>query len=589
MDISSYSGSSVYIAFHYESTGITSGTSTTWEVDNIRVTGDSFGPPPAITIDPLNATAYDEITLTFNTYYSCTSSGSLVGIPNISLHSGVTIGGSTWQYAVNWDETGSNGQSTLLTNNGDGTHSITFIPYEFYGFPEGTVVEEICAVFNSGSWNEEGKDHDPNGGCRDFFIPLEQDLPPIAYFSSDKTILYANGGDINFIDESINSPTSWNWTFEGGTPSTSTDQDPTVYYDTTGKYDVTLEVTNADGSNTVLKTDYIYVAPYQEDWSQGWEFGIEDWWVSDGTWEVGVPTSGPNIAHTGSNCAATVLDGNYSDYADDSYLVSPWFTVPSSSENPRLRFWHWYDFNTSGGDNYDFGKVQIRTQNNPVWVDISNKFSGNSSTSWINAQIDLTDYADSLIQIGFYFHSQVYVSPNESSGWYIDDIELRTGPIIFNNPEDWETGVNDWWVSDGTWEVGVPTSGPGGAYGGSNCAATVLDGNYSDYADDSYLVSPWFTVPSSSENPRLRFWHWYDFNTSGGDNYDFGKVQIRTQNNPVWVDISNKFSGNSSTSWINAQIDLTDYADSLIQIGFYFHSQVYVSPNESSGWYIDDI
>lgn len=38
IDLSSYSGT-VYIAFHYECSGVTSGTSSSWEVDNVKVTG----------------------------------------------------------------------------------------------------------------------------------------------------------------------------------------------------------------------------------------------------------------------------------------------------------------------------------------------------------------------------------------------------------------------------------------------------------------------------------------------------------------------------------------------------------------------
>jgi hypothetical protein len=41
--------------------------------------------------------------------------------------------------------------------------------------------------------------------------------------------------------------------------------------------------------------------------------------------------------------------------------------------------------------------------------------------------------------------------------------------------EDWEGNwTANWNVSAGTWEVGTPTSGPGNAYSGIGCAATVL-------------------------------------------------------------------------------------------------------------------
>jgi PKD repeat protein len=63
---------------------------------------------------------------------------------------------------------------------------------------------------------------------------------------------------VNFTDESQFVPTSWEWTFEGGTPPSSTEQNPqNIIYNTAGTFDVTLTVTNAQGSNTITRTDYI--------------------------------------------------------------------------------------------------------------------------------------------------------------------------------------------------------------------------------------------------------------------------------------------------------------------------------------------
>ena len=56
------------------------------------------------------------------------------------------------------------------------------------------------------------------------------------------------GGTVHFTDNSWGAQiVSWNWEFEGGTPATSTDQNPTVTYSQAGTYDVRLTVTNADG------------------------------------------------------------------------------------------------------------------------------------------------------------------------------------------------------------------------------------------------------------------------------------------------------------------------------------------------------
>jgi PKD repeat protein len=82
--------------------------------------------------------------------------------------------------------------------------------------------------------------------------------PPSAAFSASPTTVCA-GGTVSFTDLSSNAPTSWSWTFPGGTPSSSTAQNPTVTYNTPGSYDVTLVATNANGSGNVTFGNYITV------------------------------------------------------------------------------------------------------------------------------------------------------------------------------------------------------------------------------------------------------------------------------------------------------------------------------------------
>jgi PKD repeat protein len=77
---------------------------------------------------------------------------------------------------------------------------------------------------------------------------------PRADFTADKT----RGGapmDVNFIDQSSGSPTSWKWDFGDGT--VSTDKNPVHQYTTLGSFTVTLTVSNANGQDTTAKTAFI--------------------------------------------------------------------------------------------------------------------------------------------------------------------------------------------------------------------------------------------------------------------------------------------------------------------------------------------
>ncbi|NQU55172.1 MAG: PKD domain-containing protein [Bacteroidetes bacterium] len=96
----------------------------------------------------------------------------------------------------------------------------------------------------------------------DNFIQVEVPTPvyitPVANFSADKTVVN-EGETLSFTDLSSNNPTSWSWVFEGGNPATSTAQNPSVSYSSSGSNKVTLTATNASGSDTKIVDNYIQV------------------------------------------------------------------------------------------------------------------------------------------------------------------------------------------------------------------------------------------------------------------------------------------------------------------------------------------
>ena len=84
---------------------------------------------------------------------------------------------------------------------------------------------------------------------------------PTADFEADATNP-AVGQEVNFTDLSTGGVTEWYWEFEGGSPASSTFQNPTaIVYNAVGVYDVSLTVSNDYGSNTMLKENYMDVHP----------------------------------------------------------------------------------------------------------------------------------------------------------------------------------------------------------------------------------------------------------------------------------------------------------------------------------------
>ncbi len=84
-------------------------------------------------------------------------------------------------------------------------------------------------------------------------------VEPLAGFTTSGSTAGCATHTVTFLDTSAGIPSSWNWSFPGGTPSSSTLRNPTVEYTSAGSYPATLEVTNAFGSNSFSVTDYIVV------------------------------------------------------------------------------------------------------------------------------------------------------------------------------------------------------------------------------------------------------------------------------------------------------------------------------------------
>lgn len=79
-------------------------------------------------------------------------------------------------------------------------------------------------------------------------------------FTVDRTGVCLNSS-VQFTDDSEGTPSTWKWTFEGGTPATSNAQNPSITYNSSGSFDATLVIDEGLSSERrVTKTDLITVA-----------------------------------------------------------------------------------------------------------------------------------------------------------------------------------------------------------------------------------------------------------------------------------------------------------------------------------------
>ncbi|WP_299218687.1 PKD domain-containing protein [uncultured Aquimarina sp.] len=114
----------------------------------------------------------------------------------------------------------------------------------------------------------------------------------------------AIGSEVSFFDSSTGTPNQWSWTFSGGTPINSTEQNPKIIYNILGTYAVTLEVRNDNSSDTEIKENYITVyEPTQADFdfdvnevTQGGEVRFTDRSVSADQWNWTFPGGTPETS-----------------------------------------------------------------------------------------------------------------------------------------------------------------------------------------------------------------------------------------------------------------------------------------------------
>ena len=293
---------------------------------------------------------------------------------------------------------------------------------------------------------------------------------PESKFSANTTAV-GTGGRVSFTDNSKNIPISWSWTFEGATPSSSTEKNPqNIIYNTEGTFDATLIVTNPAGADTLIKTDYITVSdfvppsnltadldynvtslswdkpqleynPYSIDFEGQW--APEGWQVKhntllDGsdlldptgsTWNLCSESSfsgeGSTYIHSGSYSAAVGFSA-----PDLNWLISPEITIGDSE---LLHFWIWYNSYNNGTDSIWVTKFHVLVYDANTWTSILDYGDGTPVNTYNNAvDIDLSAYVDKKVKFAFVYEY------NDGYQLAIDDIMVGTSDSFtkFNNKKE---------------------------------------------------------------------------------------------------------------------------------------------------------
>ena len=302
-------------------------------------------------------------------------------------------------------------------------------------------------------------------GTNDDHVMVE--CEPITEFEADFAF-GCKGDGIEFesktYNTSLSSITGYQWTFEGGSPSSSTNENPSVTYMQPGTYDVTLTVTNSAGSNTLTKSNYITISslnaemtgPYFQNFESEAFPTFENspaasWTISGNitdSWERATNASSPNLSpiDNGNNSASfRVRSLEFIDAGETHTLMTP--GIDLSDLDAPVRAYFDLAYAKRSGNTSDILEVHVSDDCGRTWSkrwdrecnddtdDLSTNGGGNvvfpytpSSAHWEQQNVNINNYAGrSNVSLKFVF------SGSGGNWLYIDNfVVCETSQLSLN-------------------------------------------------------------------------------------------------------------------------------------------------------------
>jgi PKD repeat protein len=231
-----------------------------------------------------------------------------------------------------------------------------------------------------------------------------------ANFTFDEEVV-CMGESVQFLDETEGGdPTTYSWSFNGGSPSTSSDQNPIISYNTPGVYDVTLTVANPAGTTTktmkrvvTVRADY---SDYKAEWHQDFEAPASiNTDISIATTYDTTQFKISNIASSSGAQSLLLENFNSAEPLDLDYMISPnietlfgkditltfdyAYAQIVGNELDRLRVLISTDCGQTWSILRSYVGFTLRTTNSPV-----SGFFTPGSTEWKSSTINLNGYED---------------------------------------------------------------------------------------------------------------------------------------------------------------------------------------------------
>jgi PKD repeat protein len=269
----------------------------------------------------------------------------------------------------------------------------------------------------------------------------------IADFNTNNLIYtVCEGGSVNFKDYSYNGTVStYEWTFEGASTTTSSLSNPVITYPKAGNYSVTLKVTNAQGTNTKIADKMIKVIPAVSLNKTPFSEGFENSTLLVSKWKS-LETGAISWRRTTSNKyegnAGLMVNIDASSPTNATYtVISEEYDVSSiSGRAPKLRFRSAY--RPAATSSSEILTVSVSTDCGQTWKPLK-AFTVNSNlgvdktpelgwaptvqADWKEQTLDLVNYQNTKnLMIKFVATSR------SGNGIYIDNVNIEADLVSIN-------------------------------------------------------------------------------------------------------------------------------------------------------------
>ena len=291
-----------------------------------------------------------------------------------------------------------------------------------------------------------------NGTNRSAYeVNFYEDSPPSAQIAANQLTIDCMNDTVKFIDHSAlrtNSAT-WQWTFPGGTPSSSNLQNPVVVYSAPGKYDVTLTVTDTFGTSSQTYSEFIEYKDTVSEISNTTS-------INEDFENIIFPPESWNLNSLNYNWMTTTVDfGIDCQPTTTAFVNHYWVQFPSEEtylisnkialgNGSLAQNWLTFDYAYSGyASGYDDGfRIDISANCGTSWDSIYGAFGSDLQTvayesgswsptcgSWKSDSINLSDFGLNGDTLMFRFTA----INDYGNNFYLDNINVNGQNILENS------------------------------------------------------------------------------------------------------------------------------------------------------------